>query len=72
MARIYIPTTSPEDWQRFLADPDKHWRKGYSARALANSWQEANGFPTEVKKIFTHSDNTVFEDIEMILVQISV
>lgn len=44
MSHIYIPTTSPEDWRRLLAEPDKHWKRGYSARALACCW-ETEGFP---------------------------
>jgi len=43
LSKIYIPTTKPEDWQSLLADPEKHWRKGYSAKALAYCWQEADG-----------------------------
>jgi hypothetical protein len=48
LGKIYIPTSSAEQWARFLAGPVKHWRQGYSARTLAYSWQEAGGFPTEV------------------------
>jgi hypothetical protein len=48
LSKIYIPTSSAEQWAQFLAEPVKHWRQGYSARTLAYSWQEANGFPTEV------------------------
>ena len=48
MSKIYIPATSAEQWAQFLAEPVKHWRPGYSARTLAYSWQEANGFPSEV------------------------
>lgn len=50
---IVIPTHGPEDWQQLLAEPDKHWRTGYSARSLAYSWEEAqsrpSGMPTEVE-----------------------
>jgi hypothetical protein len=31
MRRIFIATTGPEDWKGGLADPEKHWKKGYSA-----------------------------------------
>jgi hypothetical protein len=50
LSKIYISSTKPEDWQSLLADPEKHWRKSYSARALALCWQEADGFPNSVKK----------------------
>lgn len=48
MPHIYLPTTQPDQWAEFLAEPVKQWRKGYSARTLAHSWQSADGFPAEV------------------------
>jgi hypothetical protein len=48
MARIYIPARGPEDWKQLLADPEKQWKQGYSARSLAHCWQEADGFPAPV------------------------
>lgn len=62
MSKIYIPTTSAEQWAPFLAEPT-HWRPGYSARTLAYSWQEANGFPTEVHTVLA----TQFPAIELLL-----
>lgn len=53
MNPIYIPATSAEQWAQFLAEPVKHWRTGYSARALAYSWQEASGFPAEVQRVLS-------------------
>lgn len=47
-------TAGPEDWQYGLADP-KHWKTGYSAKALAYSWETAKGFPPEVKRVFAAS-----------------
>jgi len=38
--RIFVPTDGPEDWKRFLADPDRHWKHEYSAFALAQRWEE--------------------------------
>ena len=49
MTKILIPASGPEDWKRFLADPEKQWKKGYSAKSLAYCWHEANGMPIEVK-----------------------
>lgn len=63
MSKIYIPASSAEQWAQFLAQPVKHWRQGYSARTLAYSWQEANGFPTEVHTTLSAS----FPDIELLL-----
>jgi hypothetical protein len=48
LSKVYIPATRADQWAQFLAEPVKHWRTGYSARTLAHSWQEADGFPLEV------------------------
>jgi len=48
MKLILVPTEGVRDWQRRLADPEKHWRTGYSARALAHAWEDASGLPPEV------------------------
>jgi hypothetical protein len=55
MTVIYLPAYKPEDWQPHLGDPKKHWRTGYSAKALAYCWQEAEGFPREVQVVFRNS-----------------
>jgi len=51
MTNILIPATTPEDWKQFLADPEKHWKKGYSARSLAHCWHEANGIPKDILSV---------------------
>lgn len=48
MNHIYIPTSSAEDWRKFLAEPDKQWHSGYSAKELAECWENAQGFPVEI------------------------
>jgi hypothetical protein len=48
MKPIVVPTHGVQDWQERLADPTKHWRTGYSARALAHAWEEAAGLPPEI------------------------
>ena len=65
MPNIYMPTSSPEQWAQFLAEPQKHWRTGYSAKTLAHSWQEASGFPTEVAAVLRAAPQ--FTDIELLL-----
>jgi len=52
VSRIYVPTRGPEDWQRLLADPELHWREGYSAMSLAQSWEAAHGLPAEIAALF--------------------
>ncbi|MCE2464669.1 MAG: hypothetical protein J4G01_01095 [Dehalococcoidia bacterium] len=46
-------TTGPEDWKS--VHPRGHWKKGHSAKALAHSWESAQGFPTEVRDVLEGS-----------------
>jgi hypothetical protein len=49
MKRIFIPTTSGSDWQRLLARPDFHWKRGYSAMTTAACWETSNpNLPPEI------------------------
>ena len=64
--KIYIPATKPEDWKRFLAKPT-HWKYGHAAMSMAYCWQEADGFPTAVRKVFRDSGIKLFQDIEILL-----
>lgn len=48
MSTIYIPSKGPQDWQSLLAEPERHWRRGYSAMELAECWEAAAGFPSEI------------------------
>lgn len=66
MSKIFIPANKPADWKPLLAEP-KHWKRGYSARALAYCWQEANGFPECVKTVFKNSKVKLFQNIELLL-----
>lgn len=67
MSKFFIPTNTPEDWKSLLADPDKHWRTGYSAKALAYCWQEANDFPRSVKRVFKDSGVKLFQNAQLLL-----
>lgn len=51
MTRILTPSPGPGAWRQFLAEPEKHWVKGYSARTLAHAWEAADGMPDEVADI---------------------
>ena len=57
-------TDGPEDWRKGLADPVRHWRTGHSAKALAHSWETANGFPKEVREVFRDSQ---FGNVELLM-----
>ena len=67
MSKFFIPSNTPEDWKCLLADPDKHWKTGHSAKALAYAWQEADDFPRSVKRVFKNSGIKLFQDIEMLI-----
>lgn len=64
---FFIPTTGPEAWQQLLAEPDRQWRSGYSARTLAHCWESADGFPPEVQKAFVCSGLPEFGQLELLL-----
>jgi len=66
MNKIYIPAKKPEDWKQFLADP-KHWKSGHSAMALAYCWQEADGFPKSLKRVFKKSEIDLFQKLDILL-----
>ncbi|WEZ81973.1 hypothetical protein P6U16_11985 [Rhizobium sp. 32-5/1] len=51
-ARIFVPSAGPPDWQKLLAEPEKQWRSGYSAKTLAHSWHASDGLPPEVAAFF--------------------
>jgi hypothetical protein len=67
LSKIFVPIKSLEDWKSLLARPDKHWKKGYSAKALASCWKEANDFPKSVKTVFKKSGMNIFKNIELLL-----
>ena len=67
MRKFFVPTTSADDWKSLLASPERHWRKGYSARALASSWEDAGEFPSEVKLAFDECEFPILQDIELLL-----
>ncbi|MBI3670023.1 MAG: hypothetical protein HY237_09625 [Acidobacteria bacterium] len=63
MSKVYIPTAGPADWQRFLADPTKQWRTGFSAKTLAHCWESANGLPNEIASMLQPHGG----DVELLL-----
>lgn len=65
--KIFIPSKKSDDWRSLLAK-EWQWKEGHSAMALANCWQEANDFPTSVKKVFEESNIDIFNKrIELLL-----
>ncbi|MEJ2762023.1 MAG: hypothetical protein P8126_10995 [Gammaproteobacteria bacterium] len=66
MVKFYIPSKGPESWKALLADPEKQWQKGYSARSLAYCWEEAKGFPQSVSAVFIQSGIPLFREAEFL------
>jgi hypothetical protein len=67
MNHIYIPTSSADDWRKFLAEPEKQWRSGYSAKELAECWENAHGFPEEIQNLFATSNHQALNKLELLL-----
>lgn len=66
MTKIFVPSACPSDWKALLADPEKQWACGKSARTLAHCWEDCEGFPSEVRKILRQSDG--LREIEPLLI----
>lgn len=65
--KFFVPTDGAEGWQALLAEPEKHWRTGYSAKSLAFSWTEADGFPREVARILDESGFPELGELDFLL-----
>jgi len=51
MTKVLVPSNGPDDWKRFLAQPDLHWAIGYSARTLAHAWESSPELPPEIASL---------------------
>jgi hypothetical protein len=67
MSNFYIPSQGPDSWKEFLAEPDKQWKTGYSAKSLAYCWEEAQGFPKSVQKVFKECPYELFHSMELLI-----
>ncbi len=65
MKLIHRPTEGPDEWKQFLAEPDKHWKPGYSAHCLACCWEGADGLPVAVRDVLRTSEK--LRDFEPLL-----
>lgn len=66
MDKILAPIQSAEDWRQFLAEPEKQWRSGYSARTMAYCWQAAGEIPPDVLSVL--EKEPVFAGLDTLLV----
>ena len=67
MPKFFAPADKPSDWQQLLADPIKHWKTGYSAKSIAYSWTEADGFPSEIQAVLDGSSTACLNDLEFLI-----
>jgi len=65
--RVLIPTESESDWKSLLAEPEKQWRPGYSAMLTAQSWENAAGLPPEIESVFTLTEASYFNNLELLV-----
>lgn len=67
MTKIFIPATCEEDWRKLLAKPDRHWKAGYSAMALAHAWQTKGDFPDVVRAVLDQCGFNELTDLELLV-----
>lgn len=67
MRTIYIEAEGPEAWQRFLAEPEKQWKTGFSARTLAYCWHSGPGLPRSVSDVLATSNDEALRTLEPLL-----
>jgi hypothetical protein len=54
-SRIHVPLLRPEDVIPHLGKGELHWRDGYSAKAVCNSWFRANDIPRSVRHVLNRA-----------------
>jgi len=68
LKRIVVPTESADDWKRLLAKPELHWREGFSAMTLAQSWEAAHpSVPPEIQAALRSAGDPALDDLELLL-----
>ena len=68
MKRIFIPTRSASDWQRLLAQPCLHWKRGASAMTTAAAWEAAGiCLPREIEMTLTATARPPLTDLRLLL-----
>ncbi|HEV2704153.1 MAG TPA: hypothetical protein VGV09_21190 [Steroidobacteraceae bacterium] len=68
MKRILVPTRDGSDWQRLLAKPALHWKKGASAMPAAASWEAAAGaLPAELSTLLDSSGVPNLARLELLM-----
>ena len=65
---IYVPISTPDQWKMLLAEPDKQWRAGFSARTIAHSWLASDGLPFEVSFLLGSSGIPALSSVEPLFI----
>ena len=63
---FFVPTEYLESWKALLAEPERHWHDCYSAKSLAESWEEAKGFPQSVKDALSSSSLDALRNLDFL------
>ena len=63
LTRIAVPLLKPQDVIPHLGKPT-HWKQGRSAKAVADSWFQANDLPPRVRAVLDQAET--FRDAELI------
>jgi hypothetical protein len=67
MKHIFVPTVSGSDWQRLLAKPTLHWKRGRSAMTAAACWEASEPeLPQEISANLTRSGDPDLLDLELL------
>lgn len=67
MKRIFVPTASGSDWQRLLAKPVLHWKKGASAMTAAAAWEAAaERLPPEISALLDSAKDPSLEKLHLL------
>jgi hypothetical protein len=68
MKRVLVPTRSGSDWQRLLAQPELHWKRGNSAMTAAASWESAAPrLPAEISAALDTSGDQRLHGLELLV-----
>jgi len=68
MKRIFVPTRTPSEWQRLLAQPERHWKRGFSAMTAAPCWESAGErLPLDIAKVLEESGEPGLRELQLLL-----
>jgi hypothetical protein len=66
--RIVVPTRSGSDWQRLLAKPQLHWKRGASAMTAAAAWEAAGDtLPAEIAALLESSKDPLLQGQQLLV-----